>query len=80
MEAVLLELLHRLEAVGDGHPELSDSDVREAMSQAVFAGFIRPQPGYMLPDSFEMFTPEGDRRVRDVLEWFLPAANWRQPC
>jgi len=73
VEAVLLELLHRLEAVEDAHPEVGDSDVREAMSRAVFAGFIRPVPGYALPESFGMYRPEGDRRVREVLAWFLPA-------
>jgi hypothetical protein len=75
VEAVLLELLHRLEAIEDAHPELGDSDVREAMSRAVFAGFIRSQPGYNLPDSFEMYTPEGDRKVREVIEWFLAEAR-----
>src|SRR5262249_3445868 len=75
VEGMLLELLHRLEAIEDAHPELGDSDVREAMSRAVFAGFIRPQPGYNLPDSFEMYTPEGDRKVREVIEWFLAAAR-----
>lgn len=73
VETVLLELLHRLEVIEDAHPELGDSEVREAMSRAVFAGFIRPQPGYSLPASFAMFTPEGDRRVREVLAWLLPA-------
>jgi hypothetical protein len=75
MEAILLELLHRLEAIEDVHPEVGDSDVREAMSRAMFAGFIRPQPGYVLPGSFAMFTPEGDRQVREALAWFVPAAN-----
>lgn len=75
MEAVLLELLHRLEAVENAHPELGDTSVRDAMRRTVFAGFIRPQPGYTLPESFAMFTPEGNRRVQEVLAWFLPAAN-----
>jgi hypothetical protein len=75
VEDVLLELLRRLEAVGDEHGELFDSDVREAMDDAVFYGFIKPKPGYTLPDKFAMFTPEGDRKVREVLAWFLPVAR-----
>lgn len=75
MDEVLLELLHRLEVVGDAYEELFDSEVREAMDAAVFRGFIKPEPGYVLPNEFAMFTPAGDRRVREVLTWFLPAAR-----
>jgi hypothetical protein len=66
--------LRRLEAVGDEHKELFDTDVRWAMDAAVFRGFIRPQLGYALPDEFAMFSPEGNRQVREVFAWFLPAA------
>lgn len=75
MEDLLLELLHRLEVVGDAHEELFDPDVREALDDAVFNGFIKPTPGYGLPESFAMFTPEGDRAARDLLAWFLPTAR-----
>ena len=75
MNEVLLQLLHRLEAVGDEHDELYDSDVREAMDNAVFCGFLKPQFDYILPDKFAMYTPEGDRKVRRVVEWFLPTAR-----
>lgn len=75
MDEVLLELLHRLETVGDAHEELFDSEVREAMDDAVWQGFIRPRPGYALPEQFAMFSPEGDAAVREALAWFLPAAN-----
>lgn len=71
MESVLLELLCRLEALGDEYGELYDSDVRQAMSAAVFAGFIRALPGYTLPDRFAMYRPGGDQRVREVLAWFI---------
>jgi hypothetical protein len=75
VDDVLLELLYRLEAVGDAHGELFDSDFREAMDAAVFYGFIKPKAGYALPETFALFTPEGDRKVREVLAWFLPAAR-----
>jgi len=54
---------------------LFDSDVREAMDDAVFDGFTKPNAGYALPEKFAMFTPEGDRMVREVLAWFLPVAR-----
>jgi hypothetical protein len=75
MEQLLLELLHRLEAIGEQHKELYDSDVREAMDDAVFRGFIKPERVYVLPDKFAMFSAEGDRQVRESLAWFLPAAR-----
>ena len=75
MDEVLLELLERLEAVGEVHEELFDSDVRDAMDDAVFYGFIKPKAGYGLPEKFAMFTREGDQAVREVLAWFIPAAR-----
>ena len=74
MDRVLLELLHRLEEIGEEHEELFDSDVREAMDDVVFSGFVKPKPGYVLPDKFGMFSTEGDELVREVFLWFLPAA------
>lgn len=75
MEPLLLELLHRLEAIADTHTEIGDTVVREALSETVFLGFVRPEPGFLLPETFGLATPDGDRRIREVLEWFLPAAN-----
>ena len=75
VDEVLLELLQRLEAVGDEHQELFDSEVRKAMDAAAHYGFIKPEPGYTLPVEFAMFSPDGDGQVREVLAWFLPAAH-----
>jgi hypothetical protein len=75
VEELLLELLHRLESLDDAYPELGDSEVRHAMGHAVIDGFIRPKPGYVLPATFGLRRPGGDQRVREVLAWFLPAAN-----
>ena len=75
MEDVLLDLLHRLEAIGDEHNELFDSEVREALDDAVFFGFIKPQPEFVLPEEFALFSAEGNRRVWKTLAWFLPLAR-----
>jgi hypothetical protein len=71
----LLELLHRLEVIGDAHEELFVWDVRRAIGYALLSGFAKPTPGYTLPDKFAMLIPEGNRKVREVLEWFLSAAR-----
>jgi hypothetical protein len=75
VEKVLAELLKRLMAVEEAHAEVTDTDVRERLDDAVHHGFLIPTPGYRLPDEFAMYTPEGDREVRDTLAWFLPAAT-----
>jgi hypothetical protein len=75
MENVLAELLTRLMAVAGAHPEVYDTEVRERLDEAVHHGVLIPTPGYRLPKSFAMYSPKGNRAVREVLEWFLPAAT-----
>jgi hypothetical protein len=75
MEKVLAELLKRLMAVEEAHTEVGDTEVRERLDDAVHHGFLIPTPGYRLPDDLAMYSPEGNRAVREVLEWFLPAAT-----
>jgi hypothetical protein len=61
MEQLLLDLLYRLEAIGDRDESLYDTVVREKMGNAVFFGFIKPQPGFVLPDDYSM--PEAENRA-----------------
>lgn len=75
MDQVLTELLKRLMTLEESHGEISDTEVRERLDDAVHHGFLIPTPGYQLPDKFAMYSPEGDRAVRDALAWFLPAAS-----
>lgn len=75
MEAALLRLLERLERIGEAHPELYDSAVREALRDAMIDGFARLKPDYVAPSTFEMFTSEGDEKVRAAFEEFLAAAQ-----
>ncbi len=75
MRAILRRLLERLDAIAEQHEEVGDTDVREAMSAAVFDGFLRPVPSFELPDRYAMFSEEGDRLVKQALAEFLPAAN-----
>ena len=75
MKPILRRLLDRLDAIAEQHDEVGDTDVREAMSAAVFDGFLRPVPDFVLPARYAMFSEEGDRLVYQALAEFMPAAN-----
>ena len=76
MRAILRRLLDRLDAIAEQHGEVGDTAVREAMSDAVFDGFLRPICAFALPDRYAMFSEEGDLLVKRALAEFLPAANY----
>src|SRR5262245_66169090 len=80
MEKVLAELLERLVAIAHAHAEVEGEAVEERFDDAVHHGFLIPTPVYRLPDTFDMDSPEGDRAVREVWEWFLPAATAASAC
>ena len=75
MQAILCRLLDRLDAISEQHGEVSDTAVRDVISEAVFDGFLRPSSGFALPDRYAMFSEEGDLLVKRALAEFLPAAN-----
>jgi hypothetical protein len=75
VKLVLAELLSRLIVVAKNHPEIEDTEVRERMDEAVYHGFLVQTVGYQLPNSFAMYSPQGDLAVKAVLEWFLPTAR-----
>ncbi len=75
MEKLLAEFLERLVAIAQTHPEIEGEAVEERFDAAVHHGFLIPTPGYRLPDTFDMDSPEGDQAVRVVWEWFLSAAT-----
>jgi hypothetical protein len=76
MQAILRRLLDRLDAIAEQHGEVSDTAVRDVISEAVFDGFLRPSSGFALPDRYAMFSEEGDLLVKRALAEFLPAANY----
>ena len=76
MQAILRRLLDRLDAIAERHGEVGDTAVRDAMSDAVFDGFLRPVFAFALPDRYAMFSEEGDLLVKRALAEFLPAANY----
>jgi hypothetical protein len=77
MKKLLRRLLNRLGRIGEKYEEVYDTEVREAMGNAVFAGFIRARRNYALPDDFAMFQPEGNKAVKEALGEYIAAANAR---
>src|SRR5262249_51177607 len=75
MEDILLELLRRLERLGQNHEELYDSEVREQMGNAIMEGYVRRRPGYRMPDQFGMFSEAADAEVREALAAYTEKAN-----
>jgi hypothetical protein len=75
VKEALKKLLDSLEGIASEHEEVTDTDVREQMYEAVFHGFIVQTPGYTLPQSFGMFEPAGNAMVRAAFAEFIPAAN-----
>jgi hypothetical protein len=71
MKRALEQLLNALDKVFETDGEVGDTAVREAMREAVHKSFIVPQKGYVLPDDFQMFSPEGNEKVKAVLQKFL---------
>lgn len=61
MDQILLELLMRLEAIGERDESLFDTVVREKIGDPIFYGFIKPEPGYALPDDYGM--PDEENRL-----------------
>jgi hypothetical protein len=79
MEQLLLELLYRLETVGDRDESLYDTVVRQKMGDAVFFGFIKAEPGFVLPDDYGM-PEEENRAIKAALEAYIEGARVLAPA
>lgn len=75
MNELLRELLNQLEALGEYHEELYDSECRERISQAMFDGFIKPLQGFRLPEDFGLYSADANLKVRDVIGKYVEDAN-----
>ncbi|MFN3149073.1 hypothetical protein [Bremerella sp.] len=75
MESLLLDLLRRLERLGDNHGELYDSEAREQISGLVMEGFVRKTPGFIMPERLGMLSEEADSDLRRILSEYIEAAN-----
>ena len=79
MEQLLLDLLYRLEAIGDRDESLYDTVVREKMGNAVFFGFVKPRPGFVLPDDYGM-PEEENQAIKAALGAYIEGAKSLAPA
>ena len=70
MEQLLLDLMRRLEAVGDHDESLSDTVVREKVGAPIFFLFVKPTPGYVMPDDYGM-SDEDNRAIKAALQRYV---------
>jgi hypothetical protein len=75
MEEALLQLLTTLEALGETHEELYDSEVRERMGNAIRDGYVREKPNYEVPSDLGMYSDEANEAVQRAIETYIAAAN-----
>jgi hypothetical protein len=75
MEEILKLLLEELELIGKRHEELYDSEVTQAVGNAIMDGFIRNKPGFVVPTEFGMYSTSANEQVRRAVSNFVTAAN-----
>ena len=75
MEQLLLELLVRLERLGETHGELYDSEAREQIGGIVMDGFVRRKSEFVMPDRLGMLTDTADIELREALAEYIERAN-----
>ncbi len=71
MKQALKELIDDLVKVDEEHEEVTDTDVREEMFTAIHQAFIEPKDKFKLPNDFAMFSPKGNKKVKEALQRFL---------
>ena len=49
--------------------------MRERMGDAIFGGFVRPVPNYVVSDDLGMFNDGANRRVKNALQRYIDAAS-----
>ena len=76
MKKSLKALLNALlDKVAEDFEEVTDSDVRDQMREAVEKALLDPVPGYQLPDEFGMFEAKGNAKVKAALAKFIESAG-----
>ena len=77
MKDILKKLLERLEAIGENHEELFDSEVRGRTGDAIMEGFVRHRHDYIIPDDLGMFSDESNADVKSAIARYISDANQR---
>ncbi len=79
MEQLLLDLMRRLEAVGDHDESLYDTVVREKMGDPIFYLFVKPKSGYVMPDDYGM-SDEDNGVIKAALQEYIAGALTLAPA
>jgi hypothetical protein len=66
VKQALKQLLNALDEISKTHAEVSDPGNREAMTKAIYQGFVLRKDSYKLPARFGMLSTEGNRLVREA--------------
>lgn len=75
LRKLLKSLLERLEAIGQSHEDLYDTETREAMSQAIMRGFVEAQAGFQAPLTYGLHSASANADVRTALLAYMSAAS-----
>ena len=75
MEKLLKQLLNRLRSIGETNPEIYDTECRNKVGDAVFAGFLRPATDFVLPNSFGLYNASANEMVREALASYIDEAG-----
>ena len=77
MDNLLKELMESLEAIGNEHQEMYDTAVREAMTESILDGFVKPKPNFVLGEEFGVYEDEGNQKIKAALNTYISAATLR---
>lgn len=72
-QKVLQTLLTELEDIGEEHDEIYDTDCREQMREVVHNVFVFQKEDYVVPNTFGLFSKEGNELVGKALNKYLIA-------
>jgi hypothetical protein len=76
IKAALKQLLDRLDVISQKDDDVTDTEVRERMMEAIYNGFLVQTPGYVLPDDYSLYkAPECNALVRQALAEFITEAS-----
>lgn len=71
MRDALIRFLDALEAIGERHEEVYDTDVRERLAAAIEGNLITPSGPIDVPSNLGMFDDEANQRVGAALQAYL---------
>jgi hypothetical protein len=75
IKSALMVLLDELDRLAIEHPELTDTEVREEMGNALLAALVSRGDGHSLPKRLGMFSERGNRDVRRALAAYLKSVS-----